>query len=97
MVKESISSLTKALESRAAALIIAVLVLYGAYDLANKGIDSLASKLDVVSRELGGIRSELAIQSVKLTELIEKVRDHEDRLRRVERRQEFKEKTNDAR
>jgi len=92
MVKESLSSLTKALESRAAALIIAVLVLYGAYDLANKGIDSLASKLDVVSKELGGIRSELAIQSVKLTELIEKVRDHEDRLRRVERRQELKEK-----
>lgn len=92
MVKESISSLTKALESRAAALFIAVLVLYGAYDLANKGIDSLASKLDVVSKELGGIRSELAIQSVKLTELIEKVRDHEDRLRRVERRQELKEK-----
>jgi uncharacterized membrane protein len=92
MVKESISSLTKALESRAAALIIAVLVLYGAYDLANKGIDSLASKLDIVSRELGGIRSELAVQSVKLTELIEKVRDHEDRLRRVERRQELKEK-----
>lgn len=92
MVKESLSSLTKALESRAAALIIAVLVLYGAYDLANKGIDSLASKLDVVSKELGGIRSELAVQSVKLTELIEKVRDHEDRLRRVERRQELKEK-----
>lgn len=92
MVKESLSSLTKALESRAAALIIAVLVLYGAYDLANKGIDSLASKLDIVSKELGGIRSELAIQSVKLTELIEKVRDHEDRLRRVERRQELKEK-----
>lgn len=92
MVKESLSSLTKALESRAAALIIAVLVLYGAYDLASKGIDSLASKLDVVSKELGGIRSELAIQSVKLTELIEKVRDHEDRLRRVERRQELKEK-----
>jgi len=92
MVKESLSSLTKALESRAAALIIAVLVLYGAYDPANKGIDSLASKLDVVSKELGGIRSELAIQSVKLTELIEKVRDHEDRLRRVERRQELKEK-----
>lgn len=90
MVKDSISSLTKALESRAAALIIAVLVLYGAYDLANKGIDSLASKLDVVSKELGGIRSELAIQSVKLTELIEKVRDHEDRIRRVERRQEIK-------
>lgn len=90
MVKDSISSLTKALESRAAALIIAVLVLYGAYDLANKGIDSLASKLDVVSKELGGIRSELAIQSVKLTELIEKVRDHEDRLRRVERRQKAK-------
>ncbi len=90
MVKDSISSLTKALESRAAALIIAVLVLYGAYDLANKGIDSLASKLDVVSKELGGIRSELAIQSVKLTELIEKVRDHEDRLRRVERRQKVK-------
>lgn len=92
MVKESLSSLTKALESRAAALIIAVLVLYGAYDLANKGIDSLSSKLDVVSKELGGIRSELAVQSVKLTELIEKVRDHEDRLRRVERRQELKEK-----
>ena len=90
MVKDSISSLTKALESRAAALIIAVLVLYGAYDLANKGIDSLASKLDVVSKELGGIRSELAIQSVKLTELIEKVRDHEDLLRRVERRQKVK-------
>jgi uncharacterized membrane protein len=90
MVKDSLSSLTKALESRAAALIIAVLVLYGAYDLANKGIDSLASKLDVVSKELGGIRSELAIQSVKLTELIEKVRDHEDRLRRVERRQKAK-------
>ena len=90
MVKDSLSSLTKALESRAAALIIAVLVLYGAYDLANKGIDSLASKLDVVSKELGGIRSELAIQSVKLTELIEKVRDHEDRLRRVERRQKVK-------
>jgi len=91
MVKESLLSLTKALESRAAALIIAVLVLYGAYDLANKGIDSLSGKLDVVSKELGGIRSELAIQSVKLTELIEKVRDHEDRLRRVERRQELKE------
>ncbi len=88
MVKESLSSLTKALESRAAALILAVLVLYGAYDLANKGIDSLSSKLDTVSKELGGIRSELAMQSIKLTELIEKVKDHEDRLRRVERRKE---------
>lgn len=88
MVKESLSSLTKALESRAAALIIAVLVLYGAYDLANKGIDSLSGKLDTVSKELGGIRSELAMQSIKLTELIEKVKDHEDRLRRVERRKE---------
>jgi hypothetical protein len=88
MVKESLSSLTKALESRAAALILAVLVLYGAYDLANKGIDSLASKLDTVSEELGGIRSELAMQSIRLTELIEKVKDHEDRLRRVERRKE---------
>ena len=88
MVKESLSSLTKALESRAAALILAVLVLYGAYDLANKGIDSLSGKLDVVSRELGGIRQELALQSMKLTELVEKVKDHEDRLRRVERRKE---------
>lgn len=85
MVKESLSSLTKALESRAAALILAVLVLYGAYDLANKGIDSLSGKLDIVSKELGGIRSELAIQSIKLTELVEKVKDHEDRLRRIER------------
>lgn len=85
MVKESLSSLTKALESRASALVIAVLVLYGAYDLANKGIDSLSSKLDVVSKELGGIRQELSIQSMKLTELVEKVKDHEDRLRRIER------------
>lgn len=89
-MKESLASITKALESRAAALIIAVLVLYGAYDLAGKAVDSLASKLDTVSHELGGIRQELAIQSVKLTELIEKVRDHEDRIRRVERRQEIK-------
>jgi hypothetical protein len=89
-MKETLASVTKALESRAAALIIAVLVLYGAYDLAGKAVDSLSGKLDVVSRELGGIRQELAIQSVKLTELIEKVRDHEDRIRRVERRQEAK-------
>lgn len=85
MVKESLSSLTKALESRASALVIAVLVLYGAYDLANKGIDSLSAKLDTVSKELGGIRQELSIQSMKLTELVEKVKDHEDRLRRIER------------
>jgi len=85
MVKESLSSLTKALESRASALIIAVLVLYGAYDLANKGIDSLASKLDLVSKELSGIRQELSIQSTKLTELVEKVKDHEERLRDLEK------------
>lgn len=85
MVKESLSSLTKALESRASALIIAVLVLYGAYDLASKGIESLSSKLDVVSKELGGIRQELSIQSIKLTELVEKVKDHEERLRDLER------------
>lgn len=85
MVKESLSSLTKALESRASALIIAVLVLYGAYDLASKGIESLSSKLDVVSKELGGIRQELSVQSIKLTELVEKVKDHEERLRDLER------------
>ena len=85
MVKESLSSLTKALESRASALIIAVLVLYGAYDLASKGIDSLASKLDLVSKELSGIRQELSIQSTKLTELVEKVKDHEERLRDLEK------------
>lgn len=85
MIKESLSSLTKALESRASALIIAVLVLYGAYDLASKGIESLSSKLDVVSKELGGIRQELSIQSIKLTELVEKVKDHEERLRDLER------------
>jgi len=85
MVKESLSSLTKALESRASALIIAVLVLYGAYDLANKGIDSLASKLDLVSKELSGIRQELSVQSIKLTELVEKVKDHEERLRDLEK------------
>ena len=77
MVRESLSSLTKALESRASALIIAVLVLYGAYDLASKGIDSLSSKLDLVSKELSGIRQELSIQSIKLTELVEKVKDHD--------------------
>lgn len=86
MVKESFLSLTKALESRAAALILAVLVLYGAYDLASKGIDSLSGKLDVVSRELSGIRQELALQSIKLTELIEKVKDHEGRIRDIERK-----------
>ena len=85
MVKESLSSLTKALESRAAALLIAVLVLYGAYDLASKGITSLGDKLTDVSKELSGIRQELVVQSIKLTELVEKVKDHEDRLRRVER------------
>lgn len=85
MVKESLSSLTKALESRASALIIAVLVLYGAYDLASKGIDSLANKLDLVTRELSGIRQELSIQSIKLTELVEKVKDHEERLRDLEK------------
>lgn len=85
MVKESLSSLTKALESRASALIIAVLVLYGAYDLASKGIESLSSKLDVVSKELGGIRQELSVQSIKLTELVEKVKDHEERIRDLER------------
>jgi hypothetical protein len=85
MVKESLSSLTKALESRASALIIAVLVLYGAYDLANKGIESLASKLDLVSKELSGIRQELSVQSIKLTELVEKVKDHEERLRDLEK------------
>jgi hypothetical protein len=85
MVKESLSSLTKALESRASALIIAVLVLYGAYDLASKGIDSLASKLDLVSKELSGIRQELSVQSIKLTELVEKVKDHEERLRDLEK------------
>lgn len=89
-MKESLGSLTKALESRAAALIIAVLVLFGGYNLANKAVDSLSGKLDTVSHELGGIRQELAIQSVKLTELIEKVRDHEDRIRRVEHRQKLK-------
>jgi hypothetical protein len=86
MVKESLSSLTKAMESRAAALILAVLVLYGAYDLASKGIESLSSKLDLVSQELGGIRSELAMQSIKLTELVEKVKDHEGRIRDIERK-----------
>lgn len=85
MVKESLSSLTKALESRASALIIAVLVLYGAYDLASKGIDSLANKLDLVSKELSGIRQELSVQSIKLTELVEKVKDHEERLRDLEK------------
>jgi len=85
MVKESLASLTKALESRASALIIAVLVLYGAYDLASKGIDSLASKLDLVSKELSGIRQELSVQSIKLTELVEKVKDHEERLRDLEK------------
>jgi hypothetical protein len=85
MVKESLSSLTKALESRASALIIAVLVLYGAYDLANKGIDSLANRLDLVTKELSGIRQELSIQSIKLTELVEKVKDHEERLRDLEK------------
>ena len=85
MVKESLSSLTKALESRASALIIAVLVLYGAYDLASKGIDSLANKLDLVTKELSGIRQELSVQSIKLTELVEKVKDHEERLRDLEK------------
>jgi uncharacterized protein YoxC len=85
MVKESLSSLTKALESRASALIIAVLVLYGAYDLASKGIDSLANRLDLVTKELSGIRQELSIQSIKLTELVEKVKDHEERLRDLEK------------
>lgn len=85
MVKESLSSLTKALESRASALIIAVLVLYGAYDLASKGIESLSSKLDLVSKELSGIRQELSVQSIKLTELVEKVKDHEERLRDLEK------------
>lgn len=85
MVKESLSSLTKALESRASALLIAVLVLYGAYDLASKGITSLGDKLTDVSKELSGIRQELVIQSTKLTELVDKVKDHEERLRVVER------------
>lgn len=85
MVKESLSSLTKALESRASALLIAVLVLYGAYDLASKGIESLSTKLDLVSKELGGIRQELSVQSIKLTELVEKVKDHEGRIRDLER------------
>lgn len=85
MVKESLSSLTKALESRASALLIAVLVLYGAYDLASKGIESLSTKLDLVSKELGGIRQELSVQSIKLTELVEKVKDHEERIRDLER------------
>lgn len=89
-MKETIAALTKALESRAAALLVAVLVLFGGYNLASQAVESLAAKLDVVSKELGGIRQELAIQSVKLTELIEKVRDHEDRLRRVERIQKDK-------
>ena len=53
-MKETIAALTKALESRAAALLIAVLVLFGGYNLASQAVESLASKLDVVSRELGG-------------------------------------------
>lgn len=84
-VKELIALITKALESRAAALILAVIVLYGGYDLAKYAVDSMSGKLDIVSKELAGIRQELAIQSIKLTEMIEKVKDHEERLRDLEK------------
>jgi hypothetical protein len=85
-VKELIALITKALESRAAALILAVIVLYGGYDLAKYAVDSMSGKLDIVSKELAGIRQELAIQSIKLTEMIEKVKDHEERLRDLEKK-----------
>ena len=84
-MKELIALITKALESRAAALILAVIVLYGGYDLAKYAVDAMSGKLDIVSKELAGIRQELAIQSIKLTELVEKVKDHEDRLRDLEK------------
>lgn len=84
-MKELIALITKALESRAAALILAVIVLYGGYDLAKYAVDSMAGKLDIVSKELAGIRQELAVQSIKLTEMIEKVKDHEERLRDLEK------------
>jgi len=84
-MKELIALITKALESRAAALILAVIVLYGGYDLAKYAVDSMSGKLDIVSKELAGIRQELAVQSIKLTEMIEKVKDHEERLRDLEK------------
>lgn len=85
-MKELIALITKALESRAAALILAVIVLYGGYDLAKYAVDSMSGKLDIVSKELAGIRQELAVQSIKLTEMIEKVKDHEERLRDLEKK-----------